>query len=112
MHEADARTFMRACDGGYEVVIVDLFQGDGMPDYLVTRDFFHDLKRCLGRDGIAVFNTFADLDNPLAYAHFLTTLRSRAAVHRALSPRIRLAPYQQLRRRQQQAAAFRRWEPI
>jgi len=76
MHEADARTFMRACDGGYEVVIVDMFQGDGMPDYLVTRDFFHDLKRCLGRDGIAVFNTFADLDHPLAYAHFLTTLRA------------------------------------
>ena len=76
MHEADARTFLRSCNGGYPVVIVDLFQGDGMPDYLVTRDFFHDLKRCLGRDGIAVFNTFADLDNPLAYAHFLTTLRA------------------------------------
>ena len=34
------------------------------------------MKRCLGVDGIAVFNTFADLDFPRAYAHFLTTLRS------------------------------------
>ena len=58
------------------VVIVDLFHGDGVPDYLITRDFFHDLKRCLGPDGIAVFNTFADLDYPRAYAHFLTTLRT------------------------------------
>ena len=74
--QADARAFLRACNGGYDVVVVDLFHGDGVPDYLVTRDFFHDLKRCLGADGIAVFNTFADLDHPRAYAHFLTTLRS------------------------------------
>jgi predicted membrane-bound spermidine synthase len=74
--QADARTFLRSCHGGYDVVIIDLFHGDGVPDYLVTREFFHDLKRCLGTDGIAVFNTFADLDHPRAYAHFLTTLRS------------------------------------
>ena len=58
------------------MVIVDLFHGDGVPEYLITRDFFHDLKRCLGPDGIAVFNTFADLDHPRVYAHFLTTLRA------------------------------------
>ncbi len=75
-HQADARTFLRDCRGGYDVVIVDLFHGDGVPDYLVTRDFFRDLKRCLAGDGIAVFNTFADLDHPRPYAHFLTTLRA------------------------------------
>jgi len=74
--QADARTFLRSCNNGYPVVIIDLFHGDGVPDYLITRDFFHDLKRCLGPDGIAVFNTFADLDYPRAYAHFLTTLRT------------------------------------
>lgn len=74
--QADARTYLRSCDGGYDVIVVDLFHGDGVPDYLVTRDFFRDLKRCLGGDGIAVFNTFADLDHPRAYAHFLTTLKS------------------------------------
>jgi hypothetical protein len=57
-------------------VVIDLFHGDGVPDYLVTRDFFRDLKRCLGANGIAVFNTFADLDHPRAYAHLLTTLKS------------------------------------
>jgi len=74
--QADARTFLRSCNGGYDVVIVDLFHGDGVPDYLVTREAFRDLKRCLGTNGVAVFNTFADLDHPRAYAHFLTTLRS------------------------------------
>ena len=74
--QADARTFLRGCNGGYDVVVVDLFHGDGVPDYLITRDIFGDLKRCLAPGGVAVFNTFADLDDPRPYAHFLTTLRT------------------------------------
>ena len=74
--QADARTFLRGCDGSYDVVVVDLFHGDGVPDYLITRDIFRDLKRCLAAGGVAVFNTFADLDQPRPYAHFLTTLRT------------------------------------
>jgi spermidine synthase len=74
--QADARTYLRQCVGKHDVVVVDLFHGDGTPDYLITRDFFADLRTCLTPDGIAVFNTFADLDAPIAYAHFLTTLRA------------------------------------
>jgi len=72
---ADARTELKRCPRRYDVVIVDLFHGDGMPDYLATRDFFRDLKRCLGPDAVAVFNTFADLEHPDFYAHLLATLR-------------------------------------
>lgn len=74
--QADARTYLRQCNGRHDIVIVDLFHGDGTPDYLITRDFFADLRRCLSPRGVAVFNTFADLQLPVAYAHFLTTLRS------------------------------------
>ncbi len=74
--QADARTFLRSCDGSYDVVVVDLFHGDGVPDYLITRDIFRDLKHCLAAGGVAVFNTFADTDQPRPYAHFLTTLRT------------------------------------
>ena len=76
VHLADARTHLRQCDRRYDVVVVDLFHGDGTPDYLITRDFFRDLKGCLEPDGVAVFNTFADLDHPAAYAHLLATLRT------------------------------------
>ena len=75
-HIADARTFLRNCKGGYDVVVIDLFHGDGTPDYLVTREFFRDLRTCLGDRGVALFNTFADLTQPVTYAHFLATLRS------------------------------------
>ncbi|MCC7483588.1 MAG: fused MFS/spermidine synthase [Burkholderiales bacterium] len=76
VHLADARTYLRGCDAGHDVVVVDLFHGDGTPDYLVTRDFFRDLRRCLALGGVAVFNTFADLERPAAYADLLATLRA------------------------------------
>jgi len=84
-HQADARTFVASCDGRHDVVLVDLFHGDGTPDYLITREFFRDLGRCLKPDGVAVFNTFANLDDPRAYAHLLATLTSElphAALYR------------------------------
>jgi spermidine synthase len=76
VHLADARTELKRCRDGYDVVVVDLFHGDGTPDYLITRDFFGDLRRCLAPGGVAVFNTFADLEHPEAYAHLLATLRA------------------------------------
>ena len=75
-HEADARTFVRGCEGRYDTAVVDLFHGDGTPEYLITKEFFRDLRSCLGEDGVAVFNTFADLGRPASYAHLLATLRS------------------------------------
>ncbi len=75
-HQADARTFVRGCDANFDIVVVDLFHGDGTPDYIVTREFFRDLRRCLAEGGVAVFNTFADLTQPTSYAHFLVTLKS------------------------------------
>jgi predicted membrane-bound spermidine synthase len=56
----DARTFVRDCGRRYDVVVVDLFQGDGTPDYLLTREFFADLRRCLPGNGIVVMNAFFD----------------------------------------------------
>ncbi len=75
-HITDARTYVRECPRRYDVIVVDLFQGDGTPEYLVTREFFHDLRSCLAADGVVVFNTFADLEHPRTYAHFLVTLKS------------------------------------
>lgn len=83
-HLDDARSFVRGCDRRpidqrHDIVLVDLFQGDGTPEYLITRGFFADLKRCLKPGGIAVFNTFADLGELRAYAHLLATLKAEYA---------------------------------
>ena len=75
-HQADARTFVGDCSPRHDVVLVDLFHGDGTPDYLITREFFRDLKGCLKPGGVAIFNTFANLDDTRSYSHLLATLQS------------------------------------
>ncbi|MBM3342789.1 MAG: methyltransferase [Betaproteobacteria bacterium] len=89
VHQTDARTFVQRCPRVYDVIVVDLFHGDGTPDYLITRDFFRDLKHCLKPNGVAVFNTFADLQDTAGYAHLLVTLRSELphlALYRPINP--------------------------
>lgn len=75
-HVADARTVVRDCRGRHDVVLVDLFQGDGVPEHLLTREFFRDLRLCLRDEGVAVFNTFGAGDNSDGYAHLLATLKA------------------------------------
>jgi predicted membrane-bound spermidine synthase len=70
----DARTYVRGCSGAYDVVIVDLFQGDGTPDYLMTKEFFADLRRCLGAHGALVMNAFFDPDERTANMRLLATV--------------------------------------
>lgn len=72
----DARTFVRACKNNYDVVIVDLFLGDNVPDYLLTRQFFTDVRRCAGPDGAMVMNTFFDDTDNVPNQRLLATIRA------------------------------------
>lgn len=56
----DARTYVRHCGRVYDVAIVDLFHGDNTPDYLMTREFFSDLAKCMNQDSVLVINAFFD----------------------------------------------------
>jgi predicted membrane-bound spermidine synthase len=56
----DARTFVRRCSPAYDVVVVDLFQGDAVPDYLMTAEFFRAIRGCLRGNGAVVMNAFFD----------------------------------------------------
>ncbi|MBF0283956.1 MAG: fused MFS/spermidine synthase [Magnetococcales bacterium] len=60
VHVADARTFVRQCRQGYDLLIIDLFHGDSTPDYLLTREFMADAAACLAPDGRVVANLFFD----------------------------------------------------
>lgn len=60
MRLQDARTFVRKCKRSFDVVVVDLFQGDSTPDYLLTAEFFSDLRRCIRDGGAVVMNAFFD----------------------------------------------------
>ncbi|MBT3887290.1 MAG: fused MFS/spermidine synthase [Rhodospirillaceae bacterium] len=72
----DARTFVRACKNNYDVVIVDLFLGDNVPDYLLTRQFFTDVRRCANPNGAMVMNAFFDDTDAEPNQRLLATIRA------------------------------------
>lgn len=72
----DARTYVRGCRQRYDLAIIDLFHGDGTPDYLLSTDFFRDLRQCLTPDGIAVMNAFALDREALNYRSLISTVGS------------------------------------
>lgn len=55
---ADARTFVRDCNTKYDVGVVDISAGGILPEHLVTRGFFADLKSCIKPDGPILINSF------------------------------------------------------
>ncbi len=59
-HVQDARTFVSNCETPYDVIVVDLYQGDSTPDYLLTSEFFKSLRRCMRPRGAVVMNAFYD----------------------------------------------------
>jgi spermidine synthase len=76
VHIADARTFVRACRRRYDLAVVDLFHGDGTPDYLLSVDFFRDLQRCLTPDGVAVMNAFVLERRAANYRSLIATVQA------------------------------------
>jgi len=70
----DARTYARACSGQFDALVVDLFLGDNVPDYLTTKEFFGDLRACLRADGALVMNAFFDSENSVPNGRLLATI--------------------------------------
>ncbi len=76
LYTQDARTAIRNCAKSYDIVAVDLFSGDGLPEHLVTQEFFADIKSCLSKDGVLVMNSFTDPDDKRSHKAIIKTLSS------------------------------------
>jgi spermidine synthase/MFS family permease len=72
----DARTFVKNCDESYDVIVLDLFHGDGMPEHIITREFFQDINKCLSSDGVLLTNFFISLGDKKAKMSLLATVSS------------------------------------
>jgi spermidine synthase len=75
VHVEDARTFVRRHNTpAYDLVITDLFHGDCTPDYLLTVEFFREVKACLNPGGVVIINTYFDPNNEAANETILATV--------------------------------------
>lgn len=55
----DARQFLAWDTGHYDLICVDIFQDDAIPEEMLQRDFLEHLKLRLAPDGILLFNHLA-----------------------------------------------------
>jgi predicted membrane-bound spermidine synthase len=74
VHIEDARTFVRRHPGAYDLVVSDLFHGDCTPDYLLTLEFFRELRACLRPEGVVIINTYFDPNNETANETIMATV--------------------------------------
>jgi spermidine synthase len=75
VHVGDARDFVEASCGGYDMIILDCFDSNFIPAHLTTLEFLRNVRQALAPKGIAVANVWGRGSNRL-YAHMLLTYRA------------------------------------
>ena len=69
VHEQDARVFTKRAlrrhqaagvdSPGYDLILLDAFNGDYIPEHLLTREYLEENRQLLSEDGVIAANTFA-----------------------------------------------------
>ena len=58
--EADAINYMQQCTQAFDLICIDIFVDDQIPDVFLTRAFLHLVKDSLTDDAVVIFNHLAD----------------------------------------------------
>lgn len=63
VHTVDGRVFIKRkvrSQQHYDLIILDAFNGDYIPEHLMTREFLQEAKQLLSKDGVLIANTFSN----------------------------------------------------
>lgn len=71
----DGRDFIERHKAAYDVIVLDCFSHEAIPEHLLTLEFLLEVRRSLSPEGIAVANIWGRTDNRL-YEHMLLTYRA------------------------------------
>lgn len=73
---SDAEVFVKNNADKYELIIIDIFQDNVMPDFLFEVSFINNLKKRLGHNGNILFNTIVfdrnDVERNKKYENLVT----------------------------------------
>ena len=56
---ADAEKFVATTTETYDLIIIDIFQDDSMPDFLFDNSFLFAIQGIMKKEGVVLFNTIA-----------------------------------------------------
>lgn len=60
IHCADAYSFVEQCNSKFDMIIVDLFIDDLVPEHFETQNFLINLKKIMHRDTLLIFNRLSN----------------------------------------------------
>lgn len=75
---ADGRDIIEAVEGSYDMIVLDSFGAESIPEHLTTLEFVQAVRQALAPAGFAVANIWGPAVNPL-YADMLLTYRAAFA---------------------------------
>jgi predicted membrane-bound spermidine synthase len=69
----DARIFVKNCEDEYDIIVLDLFHGDGIPEHVTSQEFFRDIEKCLSDEGVLLSNVWMALGDQQSKMSLLAT---------------------------------------
>lgn len=70
----DAQNFISKTKEKYDLIVIDVFQDNIMPDFLFEENFVNNLKKILDKNGNILFNTIVNFSTDLKRNKDYTTL--------------------------------------
>ncbi|MFC1749187.1 spermidine synthase, partial [Pseudomonadota bacterium] len=82
IHIQDAAEYISKTDKHYDIILLDAYGSDGIPEHLATKSFFKQVASRLNPDGVVVANF--GLDSPRVYLQLAERLRTSVGEARCL----------------------------
>lgn len=76
VHEADARSFVRAAAGPYDIIIADAFRQPYIPFHMATREFYEACRGLLAERGLFAVNFASGRSDDSLAASFAATFKT------------------------------------
>jgi spermidine synthase len=82
----DAQNFIQKTEENYDLIIIDIFQDNIMPDFLFGEAFVNDILNCLTEKGTVLFNTIVSTNNnQIRNTNYNTLIKTKFKVVKKLS---------------------------
>lgn len=85
IHIQDAAAFVSQTNKHYDIIMLDAYDGEGIPEHLATKKFFQRVTKLLNPGGVIVANF--GLDSPQVYLRLAEHLRETVGATRCLHGR-------------------------
>lgn len=81
IHVEDGATFIEQTQHSYDLVMLDAYTGESIPEHLAGLEFFNAVKAKLSPGGVAVLNVWDEAERePLIETHFRSTFPVTACI--------------------------------